>query len=78
MPINILEGSMELQLYFLKLSIAMPQITADVLTWVWNDSGSKASDSDSKYDPSSNSESESEGIGGDSTGNSSHMLKTPL
>lgn len=78
MPINIFEGSMELQLYFLKLSIAMPQITADVLTWVWNDSGSKAPDSDSKYDPSSNSESESEGIGGDSTGNSSHMLKTPL
>ena len=32
MPINIFEGSMELQLYFLKLSIAMPQITADVLT----------------------------------------------
>lgn len=69
---------MELQLYFIKLSIAMPQITADVLTWVWNDSGRKTSDSDSKYDPSSNSESESEGIGGDSTGNSSHMLKTPL
>ena len=78
MPINIFEGSMELQLYFIKLSIAMPQITADVLTWVWNDLGSKASDSDSKYDPSSNSGSESEGIGGDSTGNSSHMLKTPL
>lgn len=78
MPINIFEGSMELQLYFLKLSIAMPQITADVLTWVWNDSGNKAPDSDSKYDPSSNSESESEGIGGDSAGNSSHMLKTPL
>ena len=56
----------------------MPQITADVLTRVWNDSGSKASDSDSKYNPSSNSGSESEGKGGESTGNTSHMLKTPL
>ena len=43
----------------------MPRITADdVLQRVWNDLGTKASDSNSEYDPSSNSGSESKGIGG--------------